>query len=1004
MKTQNKSICAVPFLLFLTACGGGGDGGGPNPPPPTNIAPTAIVAADFSIDEKSNVSLDGSASNDPDGSITSYAWTQISGVSVTLSGENTAVASFTAPDVDSDAELRFQLTVTDNDGATHSDTMNVTLKHIPENQAPTAVAGDDFSANENTSVTLNGNSSSDPDGSIVEYSWTQVSGPGVVINDANQATATFTAPDVGSDSQFSFQLTVTDDDGVTHSDTLVITITDITVTNQAPVAVAADDFHADENTTVSLDGSASYDPDGSISSYSWTQVTGPTVAISGTNQAIASFTAPDVAANTLFGFRLTVTDNNGATHSDILNVTIHHIAGNIGPTAIAGSNFSANENTTVSLNGSASFDSDGSISSYSWTQISGSPNVTINNRNSVNASFTAPDVTSSTSLRFQLRVVDNDGAEDTDTVTVTINPVTVPNLNDEIARGASRTSGVAPLSVFFTAGFANGSASNRDFDELEYAWDFDDLPSGNWATTGQSKNEAKGPVASHVFESAGTYHVELTVRNASGIIDSETITITVSDPDAHFPGTNTTCFSDTSNNNFSGCPAGATQVTTDDISEIANYVGSHRRVLLQRGSAWARSGRIDFPANLTTLHIGAYGNCQSPSAQGICSNAPQINMSGSSEFIVVDRSRDWRLTDIRFTGEASNFGIISGSVDIRRLLLLRIQTTGFYDSIIWGNWRGSDSDRIAENSVVSCNISDTERYATIIGGEQLTYMGNIAADSTTYHITRIWFSYQGVISHNILSGASYTNSSGLHALKFHGPSESQVGSYAQTGSGGMHHRSKFTLIANNLFGSSGPWPVSIGPQNSTSNENLSDLIIEKNRFIAAYGSQSPRPVNTGLMFGGRYVTVRNNIFDGSGNTEGYRGVVIERRGIENTPLGNRIYNNTIYKDGTSVWPYEGVVVDSTASDTIIRNNFVSFPVANNKELITDYSGNATVSHNLLVDNHGFVDATNNNPLRRNFSLTASSPAINQGTNVPVFEDIRGLERTGVYSLGAYHYQ
>ncbi len=86
------------------------DGAGTNFPP-NAIAPTSIVAA-----ENSTVTLDGSASNDPDGDSLGYAWAQTAGPSVSLSGANSAVASFTAPAVTGDTLLRFTLTVTDPGG------------------------------------------------------------------------------------------------------------------------------------------------------------------------------------------------------------------------------------------------------------------------------------------------------------------------------------------------------------------------------------------------------------------------------------------------------------------------------------------------------------------------------------------------------------------------------------------------------------------------------------------------------------------------------------------------------------------------------------------------------------------------------------------------------------------------------------------------------------------------------------------------------------------------
>lgn len=573
-----------------------------------------------------------------------------------------------------------------------------------------------------------------------------------------------------------------------------------------------------------------------------------------------------------------------------------------------------------------------------------------------------------------------------------------------IPRAASRTTGVAPLSVFFTAGFSDSTPIKSDFHDFEYSWDFGDTPFDTWGTSGKPKNIDKGPVASHLFENPGVYTVSLSIRNETQVVDADTFTITVLDPDAVFSASKTICISDVINNNFDGCPSGANHITTDNLSEMDNYVGSGRRILLHRGSSWTKNAGISVPGAITTFHIGAYGVCQSPSAQGICINAPHITL-GNVKFIKLDGIHDFRLTDTSFTAEHEQQGeVIDGAIGIQQLLVFRVKAMGFASAIDWSHWRNNDNDRIVENSVISCHIGETSNNVSYLGSEKLSYMGNIVFDSEATHTSRIWLSYQGVISHNIISGASYGGSNGRHALKLHGPSESVIGTYAETGGIGLPHRSKFTIIANNIFGGSGPWPVSIGPQDSSSDQRLSDIIIEKNKMLASFGTQSDTPVTIGLIFEGRYITARNNILDGTTLNNDYIGISVTRRGIEATPLGNRVYNNTIYRNTEAVNGAIGIDIDSSASDTVIRNNFIAFPGVSNQTLINDSSGSSIFDHNLLNNNHGFVDPNNNDPLLRNFSLFPTSPAINQGISVPVLDDFDGINRTqDIYDLGAFYY-
>ncbi len=98
---------------------------------------------------------------------------------------------------------------------------------VPANSAPTANAGADVTAEQNTTVTLDGSASADSDGSIATYAWAQTAGTAVSLSAADQVTATFTAPAVAASEDLTFSLTVTDDDGASSTaDTIVVTVVD----------------------------------------------------------------------------------------------------------------------------------------------------------------------------------------------------------------------------------------------------------------------------------------------------------------------------------------------------------------------------------------------------------------------------------------------------------------------------------------------------------------------------------------------------------------------------------------------------------------------------------------------------------------------------------------------------------------------------------------------------------------------------------------------------------
>ena len=280
----------------------------------------------------------------------------------------------------------------------------------PPNQPPTANAGTDKTITlPVSSVTLNG-SGNDPDGSIVSYSWSKVSGPaGGTIASPSSASTNVTNLVQGT---YTFRLTVKDNSGATASDDVVVTVN--AAANQSPTANAGTDKTITlPANSVTLSGSGS-DPDGSIASYSWTKISGGTATI--TSPASASTTVTGLVQGS-YVFRLTVTDNQGATASDDVAVAVN-TAANQAPSANAGADKTITlPANSVTLSGSGS-DPDGSIAAYSWTKVSGGA-ATISSPSS--ASTTITNLVQG-SYVFRLTVTDNAGASASDDVVVTVTP------------------------------------------------------------------------------------------------------------------------------------------------------------------------------------------------------------------------------------------------------------------------------------------------------------------------------------------------------------------------------------------------------------------------------------------------------------------------------------------------------------------------------------------------------------------------------------------------------
>ena len=192
---------------------------------PANQAPTAHAGPDQMTTEEFRVTLDGSASSDPENRPLSLAWQQRSGPKVALSDAKAQNPSFRAPNQLADYQLTFALTV--NDGAQNSVAEDsVTIQVSADNDPPQANAGQDRTEAAGATVELLGDGSMDPEDRPLTYDWTlesQSAGLPVTLNNAAAPNPTFTAPATNGTLVFSLRV----NDGFQNSaaaDTVIITV------------------------------------------------------------------------------------------------------------------------------------------------------------------------------------------------------------------------------------------------------------------------------------------------------------------------------------------------------------------------------------------------------------------------------------------------------------------------------------------------------------------------------------------------------------------------------------------------------------------------------------------------------------------------------------------------------------------------------------------------------------------------------------------------------------
>jgi hypothetical protein len=184
--------------------------------------PAADAGPDLVVDERAEVTVDGTGSSDPNGDDLTYSWSQTLGPITFLDGRDTPTPSFTAPYVTSPKTVVLELTVTDSDGNAATD--EVEIRVTPVDNAPVADAGANATVGSGADVTLDGSGSTNPDGGGLEFSWAQADGPSVTLEGGDTPTPSFSAPDVASPRTLEFVLTVEDGDGAIATDRVAVTV------------------------------------------------------------------------------------------------------------------------------------------------------------------------------------------------------------------------------------------------------------------------------------------------------------------------------------------------------------------------------------------------------------------------------------------------------------------------------------------------------------------------------------------------------------------------------------------------------------------------------------------------------------------------------------------------------------------------------------------------------------------------------------------------------------
>jgi gliding motility-associated-like protein len=321
------------YVFRLTATDNLGASGGANvkltvlanPNPPVNLPPVVSTGIDQAITlPVSTANFTGTAT-DPEGRAMMYVWEKVSGDNCTLSNTNTLTLNVS--NITAKGNYVFKLTATDNLGASSSATVQLVVSPDPLpkniNKPPVVSAGKDTTIILPATTLLLFGSAADPEDKLKSVAWSQVSGPNI----AAMATPLQTDNLLSglAEGIYVFQLTATDQEGLSASATLTITVKAEATKPTTPALNRPPVVTLDSQITFALP-LATYtfkaqasDPDNDPMTYTWTKISGPEVNLLNVSELQVEMTGMQPG---IYIFELTARDNRGGETSARITVTV----------------------------------------------------------------------------------------------------------------------------------------------------------------------------------------------------------------------------------------------------------------------------------------------------------------------------------------------------------------------------------------------------------------------------------------------------------------------------------------------------------------------------------------------------------------------------------------------------------------------------------------------------------------------------------------------------------
>lgn len=334
---------------------------------------------------------------------------------------------------------------------------------------------------------------------------------------------------------------------------------------------------------------------------------------------------------------------------------------------------------------------------------------------------------------------------------------------------------------------------------------------------------------------SGTFATDLAAARwvaVTAASDTEEISVTVTDPDTVFAGTDTVCIS--TSGNFTGKPTGASEVTGSSTT-----ITSNKRYLYRRGESFSS---ITVPMGVSNIIIGAYGSGAKPIINRIGSAGSGTLTTWPHTVIVRD------INSPKINADTTPYRWTIYNCDI--------PTDDIDDGIDFGAalnfWNDNHSSPSSlswprENHVFECTVTRDAASANLGISGYFNFGGVVAnsVDLTYEHSMRIWQTSNAFIAHNAAVGISDADPI-RHALKIMSSGNCVVWAPLITDTGGIAWPGTYegvgglgsfnVVVADNILGSTlfnNNWIFAAGPQNGDAEtvEVFQDFIYERNIHI-----------------------------------------------------------------------------------------------------------------------------------------------------------------------------